>query len=415
MTLRAWPSCCCSSHQINATTLLLYGTISANGANGSSPGGAGGAGGSVLVRCQGVLKGNGVLTARGGGGTWTTKTYGGGGGGGRIGVWYGTSNFSGSFDVRGGVSVYQATTSVDSGAVSKADDWRASFRASSDQRAAGGTVSLQRASGSGLSVVSFRELMAGNQRLATYSSRGNLRGSLSDSSYNPYPSTPTTTLQTNSSYATDVLRLGGGVSLSLRSFTVLNVSTISAAKRPSLLVSQQSRLVVPANFTVNGFTLDLRSGKLQGGGNLTVLGGGVVSLRRDGWTAFEASPGYYRFTRISLRSNASLVLQDGAQVGKRGVVVTAGSVTVARGAKIHSDGRGTVTRPGPTQEAGATPRVVTYSGYVFMCCSTIVGRAGRLCGRDSGHGRCLGPVCRGVRREAGRGRRACRGRGQGRL
>lgn len=71
-------------------TILLSGTISANGASSGGNGG-GGAGGSVWIE-TGTLSGAGAITANGG----TTNNHGGGGGGGRIAVYWNTSTFTGA-------------------------------------------------------------------------------------------------------------------------------------------------------------------------------------------------------------------------------------------------------------------------------------------------------------------------------
>ena len=81
-----------------SNSLVLDGTISANGtpANGVSSGG--GSGGSIWL-AVGTLTGRGGIVANGGAGD---LPYGGGGGGGRIAVYYSVNQFSGTFSARGG-------------------------------------------------------------------------------------------------------------------------------------------------------------------------------------------------------------------------------------------------------------------------------------------------------------------------
>ena len=79
-------------------TLLLNGSITANGLSGTNGGSGGGAGGSLLLTV-GKLTGNGVIAADGGAGD---SPNGGGGGGGRIAVYWHSNDFSGTILARGG-------------------------------------------------------------------------------------------------------------------------------------------------------------------------------------------------------------------------------------------------------------------------------------------------------------------------
>ncbi len=84
---------------VNVTgTLLVNGSISANGWNGSGLAGGGGSGGSVYLTAA-TMSGNGTITANGGGGA---NLLGGGGGGGRIAIVANTYNFIGTANCYGG-------------------------------------------------------------------------------------------------------------------------------------------------------------------------------------------------------------------------------------------------------------------------------------------------------------------------
>jgi hypothetical protein len=56
--------------QIRANSLVLDGTVSANGNNASDVGSAGGAGGSVHLSITSQFSGTGVIRANGGAGFW---------------------------------------------------------------------------------------------------------------------------------------------------------------------------------------------------------------------------------------------------------------------------------------------------------------------------------------------------------
>jgi hypothetical protein len=163
-----------------------------------------------------------------------------------------------------------------------------------------------------------------------------------------YASTPVTTLETNSSSGwggrgIDVLHVGGGGVFSLTKAVVFNVTNIVAQGKGEVLrISNGGRLVVPANFSIAGFTLDVMSGVLQGAGrNLTIRSGGVLSLRRGGRSSGTIDgPGGYVFGGVEVRGNGSVVLQEGGTSGQRGVMLRVQSLRVARGARVHADARG---------------------------------------------------------------------------
>ncbi len=80
------------SVQIRATdTVLVQGTITANGGDGGSSCGPAASGGAIYISCRTFIgDSNGILQANGGTGLWgysTANISGGGGGGGRIAVW----------------------------------------------------------------------------------------------------------------------------------------------------------------------------------------------------------------------------------------------------------------------------------------------------------------------------------------
>jgi len=79
-------------------SVIVNGTISANGANGTNARCGGGAGGSIWLTGL-ALSGAGAITANGGSGD---PSHGGGGGAGRIAVQCGTSSFAGSMTAYGG-------------------------------------------------------------------------------------------------------------------------------------------------------------------------------------------------------------------------------------------------------------------------------------------------------------------------
>jgi hypothetical protein len=79
--------------RVHAATLLLDGSIRADGGNGPG-GGGGGSGGSVYIVVD-SLQGSGPISANGGKGDWECYygcRYGGGGGGGRVALYYSTNN-----------------------------------------------------------------------------------------------------------------------------------------------------------------------------------------------------------------------------------------------------------------------------------------------------------------------------------
>ncbi|MCX6878918.1 MAG: hypothetical protein NTW21_34680, partial [Verrucomicrobia bacterium] len=85
-----------------AGTLVLDGSISANGINGNSSyyGGGGGSGGSVMLTC-GVLSGSGAISANGGSSGSSSENGPGGGGGGRIALYFNGKTFTGSMTAWG--------------------------------------------------------------------------------------------------------------------------------------------------------------------------------------------------------------------------------------------------------------------------------------------------------------------------
>jgi hypothetical protein len=85
---------------VSQGTIVLNGTISANG-NGQDAVGGGGAGGGIYLNAATAFSGNGTITANGGTALLGGQSIGGGGGG-RIAVHYGTSSFTGSTSVNGG-------------------------------------------------------------------------------------------------------------------------------------------------------------------------------------------------------------------------------------------------------------------------------------------------------------------------
>ncbi|HWD19456.1 MAG TPA: carboxypeptidase-like regulatory domain-containing protein [Verrucomicrobiae bacterium] len=84
--------------KLTAISLVVDGSISADGGNGSGTGGGGGAGGSLWITATNIL-GRGSFSADGGAGAGTA---GGGGGGGRIAIFAGATSFHGKIDARGG-------------------------------------------------------------------------------------------------------------------------------------------------------------------------------------------------------------------------------------------------------------------------------------------------------------------------
>jgi hypothetical protein len=86
------------SIQIQADTLVVEGTISANGLKGTGSGGGGGSGGSIYINAQ-TLAGSGFITANGGSGA---GNIGGGGGGGRLEITAAMNLFEGDAVAFGG-------------------------------------------------------------------------------------------------------------------------------------------------------------------------------------------------------------------------------------------------------------------------------------------------------------------------
>jgi len=84
-------------HLTVTDSLIVMGTIEANGLDGIGNRGGGGSGGSIYLQC-GSFSGNGLLAASGGSG----GGYGGGGSGGRVAVYAGSNVFAGSVITLGG-------------------------------------------------------------------------------------------------------------------------------------------------------------------------------------------------------------------------------------------------------------------------------------------------------------------------
>ena len=321
--------------------MVLNGLISADGANSSATGGGGGAGGAVYLSCTGLLSGSGKLRANGGGGSWSTTNYGGGGAGGRIGVWYISSNFTGTMEVKGAISSYQLMGSIISAIVGAGGTYRSAYKAANYQRAGGGTISVQRMPPTQTSVA-YREVVAGNQRVQATSTRATISLALSDTAFRPYASTPPSGISTNGSLrGVDRLLLGRGCTLTLTDYIALNVSkVISGGNGAKLLLQERATLRIPQNFSVVGYKLEIQKGSVTGGGNITVTSGGALALHNTGKTLGATSWGTYVFKSLTVGQNSSVELMQGSAVNVSGITLRANSISVQRTGKIHSDKRG---------------------------------------------------------------------------
>jgi len=319
----------------------MNGLISADGANSSATGGGGGAGGGVYIYCTGLLSGSGKMRANGGGGSWSSVNFGGAGAGGRIAVWYISSNFTGTMETKGGISSYQSMGSTISAIIGTAGTYRSAYKSANYQRAGGGTISVQRMSSS-QNAVTYREIVAGNQRVISTCSRATLSLSFYDTAFKPYLITPVSSIRTNGTLrGVDRLLLGRGTTLSLMDFITLNVSkVVSGGYGAKLLVQGSACLRIPRNFSVTNYQLEVQKGFITANGNVTVAAGGILALHNTGRTMGSAKSGMYVLSSILVGQNGTVRFMQGATSNISGIILQANQITVQRTGKLHCDKRG---------------------------------------------------------------------------
>ncbi|MDD5558597.1 hypothetical protein [Candidatus Methylomirabilis sp.] len=283
--------------KLAVNTLVINGSIRANGAKGVGYEGFGGSGsgGSIYIIAQ-SLTGSGSISANGGAyNSWR----GGRGGGGRIAIYYQTSSFTGQVEAKVGDN----GNSGENGTVGFFDTVNNDFYAGHSWR-------FQENDGP----FNFRRVILNNSQVTT---QGNIRLTANE------------LIIGNHSKFT----LGGDT-------TVVEVDKVTLQSNSSFILTGTSRLVT------NSVALD-------GTSSVTTAGAENIatpSIRIAGGSTITWAPGAYQYDSVLITENSTLIF-NGA------VTLNATTLTIDPGSAISADGRGYPAGQGPgagvTGQAGS--------------------------------------------------------------
>lgn len=301
--------------RIIATTVIVNGILSADGAEGSMPGSGGGSGGSIYITTS-ALSGTGAISADGGAGLFSDEFLGGGGSGGRIAIYADTvsgDSFSGTITAFGGTFLSDEEEVLQFTYGDSIYEWLLG----KPSRAAAGTI--------------YRKWNTPLTTEFTVDNKGGLDtvtvAKLIDAAGKDVPLMETFAL--NSSFTSisfgnsviDEISILRHAKLRSESGDDLSVSSITSDGTGDFVISRGSTVHLPSTFNVDAIEMNV-GGTVLGASTLNVESGAQLSLHPGShWcyipgissAACDAYSLNFTFNVVSISGSSGIVLKGGSE------------------------------------------------------------------------------------------------------
>jgi hypothetical protein len=301
--------------RIIASSLIVNGVLSANGAEGNMPGSGGGSGGSIFITAD-SFGGTGAISANGGAGLFSDEFLGGGGSGGRIAIYLDNEDgdsYSGTITSFGGIFSADEEETLQFTYGDSIYEWLMS----KPSRAAAGTV--------------FRSWNAPLKSEFTIDNKGGLDAvtvaKLVDASGKDVPLMETFALNslfTTVSFGSEdvsTLNIFRDAKVQSESGDDFSISNFFSDGTGKFIVSRNSSLHVTSTFTLNSFELHVQ-GTARGASTLNIGAGGQLLLYpRSHWCYFPVSSGTdcdsyssnFTFNTVSISGSSGITVKGGTE------------------------------------------------------------------------------------------------------